>query len=1168
MAENEVNEQLEKRAPEAPQPDPIADRSFSVPLVVSALALMLVLLWAMYDEVIGQRPWKDYQREFVSTYAARLERIRDRQARSERGLKDTPEYQELESKYKEEESKARPRLSEINARVRQINQQIEDITPPFQDARAWIAAKTFNLEVTPEGSRQGIRNDIQGRRQQKENVTYRAADGSQKTENLSFIELEQMYNSLNDEKALLAGEVIELTKPVNEAKKKLDDYTQDNLSGLTTQQLDGLIDKTDKFEYKIKQIHVAEGNLVDRCESCHLGIREPLTLTKAQMGGEAAFTSHPDKELLQIHDPERFGCSTCHGGNGRATVSPEKAHGRYKHWLWPMYYKENTQAGCNQCHNKDRVTAGANVLNEGKNLYSIKGCVGCHRYEGFDREADALSNSRQQIRQLELERKEYQLAVDDLKQDRGEDRARRLTPNSTNLEINQILAYVSQTVSTIDSRIAEFDRQSKFLMQDVKKVGPNLKEIKAKVRKEWLPVWLKDPQAFRPGTKMPSFRLEDDEIEAISAYLWQDALDVKAAPQPGGDVNHGKELFKTIGCMACHSINGNSINMGDGAVGGHFAANLSRVGEKANYDYIVRWVYNPRKRLAPYSPSLKRDLTPADYRGKGLDFSFDEEHSKSPIDGRELMIHNMTVMPNFRLSEQDARDIASFLMAQKKGEPQYPAANFMDDKSLVDKGKRLVRSYGCAGCHEVKGMEDEQRIGTELTPEGSKPMERLDFALLTEPAKLGVDPITGEEGKKWYNHKGFFENKLKNPAIYDKGKEKPPEERLKMPNIYLEENDVTALTTFLLGSVETALPASLRYNPTGQKKAVQDGWWVIQKYNCMGCHNVLVGQDSTLMTLPMYLDADGKEQLPPRLTTQGARVNPDWLLKFLRDPSLAGDQAGAPASGTIKGNIPNVFAHLSGGAGGAAAAQSASGPTVEKAAAAAQSQGAPERLEPAYLLSPQPGANRNGVRSYLRARMPTFNFSPNELQALVNFFMGGSAQQMPYIPENLDPLTPEEQTIARSIFTSPAAPCMKCHMTGDPAHDSRATAPNFLIARERLKPAWTQRWIIAPDIISPGTSMPSGLFERDSAHERWITKGVTSPAIQAYTKDHTDLLVRYMFQITPDEQRRLSAGGGGATTAPAATGTTSAASPAANGKKSAIAPKRKAGKLSGNEGGR
>ena len=91
-------------------------------------------------------------------------------------------------------------------------------------------------------------------------------------------------------------------------------------------------------------------------------------------------------------------------------------------------------------------------------------------------------------------------------------------------------------------------------------------------------------------------------------------------------------------------------------------------------------------------------------------------------------------------------------------------------------------------------------------------------------------------------------------------------------------------------------------------------------------------------------------------------------------------------------------------------------------------------------LGKQPGLNRNGVRSYLKVRMPTFNFSPNELQALVNFFMGDSAQQMPYTPERLDPLTPEEQGMARAIFTSPAAPCLKCHMTGDAAHDARATA--------------------------------------------------------------------------------------------------------------------------------
>ena len=59
--------------------------------------------------------------------------------------------------------------------------------------------------------------------------------------------------------------------------------------------------------------------------------------------------------------------------------------------------------------------------------------------------------------------------------------------------------------------------------------------------------------------------------------------------------------------------------------------------------------------------------------------------------------------------------------------------------------------------------------------------------------------------------------------------------------------------------------------------------------------------------------------------------------------------------------------------------------------------------------------------------------------------------------------------------------------------------------------------------------MPSGLFKQDTGHDRWVFSGPTPPSFQAYDKDHVDLLVRYMFQINADEQKRLTAGGGGAT---------------------------------------
>ncbi|HEX8710051.1 MAG TPA: cytochrome c, partial [Pyrinomonadaceae bacterium] len=866
--------------------------------------------------------------------------------------------------------------------------------------------------------------------------------------------------------------------------------------------------------------------------------------------------------------PERFGCSSCHGGNGRATTTIEKAHGLNPFWLHPLYGKENIQAGCQQCHTSDRVLDGAPTLNLGKDLFQNRGCVGCHRSEGFDRETDAISNTRQLISQLEdkiksneRESKEAQAAVANATDDA---KAQELTAHAEGLRVAN---------SLIAAQLDQLNIQARYLMQDQKKVGPNLKDVRLKLVKEWIPAWLEDPQSFRPGTKMPTFwRINahmlgdaraDDERRAIAAYLWQSAFDGKVPDQQmdQGNTAHGKELFETRGCLACHSI-----GEGDARTGGDFAANLTRVGEKANFDYIVRWIYNPRQRWAPYCPKEKRDLTREDYAQKGLPYLFDTElHSKCPNDGAELQVQNMTVMPNFRLPASDARDIASYLFSLSGQQTSFrdPAASaYMDNPALKETGAALIKTYGCAGCHEIKGFEDEQRIGKELTAEGSTPIERLDFAMLTGKAEQGIDPETGKQGEEWYNHKGFFEHKLSKPWIYDTGKEKEPKDRLRMPQPFLTPEWKNALTTFLLGSVGSegaSVPQDLFYSPDDRQKAVQDGWWVIKKYNCMGCHSVQIGQRSILMDLPLYQDPDWKDQLPPRLTSEGARVDPNWLLRFLTDPSLT-DPKGGPEPGRSDktvGNGPTAAnssvyqqtpgsgngqqqqgggpqANTQGGTQGGAQANAQGSvqgnAQVGNQNAAGQANAGPHEGQ----LLPQPGSDRNGVRTYLRARMPTFNFSPNELRTLVRFFMAVSSQQEPYIKEQLDPLTDEERSLARSLFTSQGAPCLKCHITGEAEHDKTASAPNFLLASERLKPKWTYRWLLDPQQISPGTAMPSGLFKKEG--DRMVFNGPTPETFNNYHRDHADLLVRYMFLMTPDEQRRLMssspASTGGTTPAP------------------------------------
>jgi hypothetical protein len=51
--------------------------------------------------------------------------------------------------------------------------------------------------------------------------------------------------------------------------------------------------------------------------------------------------------------------------------------------------------------------------------------------------------------------------------------------------------------------------------------------------------------------------------------------------------------------------------------------------------------------------------------------------------------------------------------------------------------------------------------------------------------------------------------------------------------------------------------------------------------------------------------------------------------------------------------------------------------------------------------------------------------------------------------------------------------------------------------------------------------MPSGLFKRENNH--WVFSGPTPASFQGYSQDHSKLLIDYIFQLTPEEQRRVAA---------------------------------------------
>ena len=323
------------------------------------------------------------------------------------------------------------------------------------------------------------------------------------------------------EKAALLEKRVGLLKPATDLRTARDKYLSDRIADASTDTLSGLLRGLDTFDIRIRQIHIKDVDLVDRCESCHLGTREPVTLTAASMGGEKVFASHPgDKELLKIHDPDRFGCTPCHGGNGAAVSSIEKAHGYNEHWLWPMHTPDNVQAGCQQCHAREIVTEMADTLNQGREIFRLRGCVGCHRYDAFDRDADEMTSVNQEIRTLVQQKAEW-------KRDAGFSEQKANSPRTTDTEARRLFQHANDLrvrSSLLDANVEQLDMRTVELVREVKRVGPSLKEARMKLRKEWIPVWLKDPHAWREAAKMPTFRLEDDEIRAIAAFIWQSGV--------------------------------------------------------------------------------------------------------------------------------------------------------------------------------------------------------------------------------------------------------------------------------------------------------------------------------------------------------------------------------------------------------------------------------------------------------------------------------------------------------------------------------------------------------------------------------------------------------------------------------------------------------------------
>ena len=138
----------------------------------------------------------------------------------------------------------------------------------------------------------------------------------------------------------------------------------------------------------VQQIWAPELRRADRCITCHQAV-----LWKGFETAEEPFRTHPP-EPLKNHPVEKFGCTSCHGGQGWA-IDTTAAHAPTEHWEEPLLGQELGEAysladdkkallqmNCNVCHRYDRETAGAGAINLAKKLVADKGCRACHVING------------------------------------------------------------------------------------------------------------------------------------------------------------------------------------------------------------------------------------------------------------------------------------------------------------------------------------------------------------------------------------------------------------------------------------------------------------------------------------------------------------------------------------------------------------------------------------------------------------------------------------------------------------------------------------------------------------------------------------------------------------------------------------------------------------------
>ena len=579
-----------------------------------------------------------------------------------------------------------------------------------------------------------------------------------------------------------------------------------------------------RLQNGVQQTWIPELNVVDRCSSCHVAMKE---------GGLRGVGTEPYRPHPAIpHTLDQFGCVMCHRGQGVAT-SVEEAHSSTKAWEQPILPARYFESSCGQCHT-DNLT-GTPRLKAGRTMLSRYGCVHCHSLTLPDGNRLTPTDDPPSLAHVgDKTTREWIYAW--IKNPQAYSGTATM-PNFqlSDADARDISAFVvaqstplaatpSPAASTASSDADALAGTSLYgesfcaschTVQNAAgllvggDVGPELTRIGTKAKPEWIREWVRNPKAYDPGTKMPHYRFDEKQLSLIQGFLENKTdsdfmANVHLEPATAQQIARGKLLATEMGCAICHEVNG--LRKPE-----DFAPDLTLVGAR------------PLEKIV-FLPGMPRTLP-----------AYIEAKIKQP-----RSFGSALKMPQFTIATSQVDDLVTALLAQTDRASTLPARLHVaghPQSSYEPAGTagRLMQDLNCFSCHSINGRGGD--MAPDLSWEGTA--VQRDWLLK------------------------FFKNpNTLRPALIRR-----------MPKFNLTDQETNTLTDYILTTYQTPAFERDSMHSASDSAAIEEGRQLFySKYACQACHIVDAQKD--------------KGYIGPTLTEVGSRLNAIWVFEWLKGPQV------------------------------------------------------------------------------------------------------------------------------------------------------------------------------------------------------------------------------------------------------------------------------------------